>query len=329
MTETGTPESIIQAMEERGWAARFVPADRRFDLWSELEGRFGRGELDEALFGERVKRFEEPIKNAPTWVRSILLVAIPDVAMRIRFSWQGREVTITVPPTFIHGEERGEPCVEAFLKECKGTEAIRTGIAYLPKKLLATRSGLARYGRNNITYVEGMGSYHRLSSLYTDIPCEDGTWQEPSVLDSCESCGACLRACPVGAIDPERFMVHAERCITFSQEKPGDVPYAEEFDFSWQDQFIGCMRCQTVCPHNQGILRAKEAGPPFTEEETNAFLCGAAAEELSEETIEKLKQHDILEYLEVLPRNLPASLQNASLCKTPSNRIQRPSPRKS
>lgn len=311
MTEKPVPESIIRAMERRGWAARLVPAKNRFDLWSELEGRLERGELDEALAEERIKPFEKPIKNAPTWARSILLVAIPDAAMRVRFGWQGREVTITVPPTFIHGEERGESCVEALLKECTGGKAIRTGIAYLPKKLLATRSGLARYGRNNITYVEGMGSYHRLSSLYTDTPCEDGTWQEPSVLDSCESCGACLRACPVGAIDQDRFMVRAERCITFSQEKPGDVPYPEEFDFSWQDQFIGCMRCQTVCPHNQGILRAEEAGPPFTELETNAFLCGAGADELSEETVEKLKQHDILEYLEVLPRNLPASLRNA------------------
>jgi epoxyqueuosine reductase len=37
-------------------------------------------------------------------------------------------------------------------------------------KRLAVRSGLARYGRNNVTYVEGMGSFLELSASLTDMP---------------------------------------------------------------------------------------------------------------------------------------------------------------
>ena len=305
--------SVLQTMRESGWAARLLPAERRFDLWSELEERIARGELDGALVDERIKPFEKPIVEAPDWTQSILLVAIPDQAMRIRFGWRGREVAMTVPPTFLHAERAGEPRVQALLQERMGTGAVQTEAAMIPKKLLAARSGLARYGRNNITYIQGFGSYYRLCALYTDIPCDTDTWQRPKALDSCASCGECIRACPAGAIDPERFMVRAERCITYWQEKPGDVPYPDQTDFSWQDQFIGCMRCQAVCPHNRDLPKVEEAGPPFSEEETAAFLHGVAADELPEETIDKLKQHDVLDFLEVMPRNLGALLSHVAL----------------
>jgi epoxyqueuosine reductase len=309
---TAAASSVLQTMKESGWAARLSQAERRFDLWSELEERIVRGELDDSFADQRVRLFGKPTADAPNWARSILLVAIPDPAMKIRFGWLGREVAVTVPPTFLHAENAGEPRVQALLEESMGIGAVRAETASVPKKLLAARSGLARYGRNNVTYIEGLGSYYRLSALYTDIPCDTDTWRRSEMLDSCESCGACIRACPTGAIDPERFLVHAERCITYWQEKPGDVPYPDGLDFSWQDQFIGCMRCQAACPHNQGLLKVEEAAPPFAEEETAKFLRGVTIDDLAPETIEKLKRHDILDYLEVLPRNLPASLRNAT-----------------
>jgi len=44
--------------------------------------------------------------------------------------------------------------------------------AIFPFKTLATRTGLAKYGKNNITYTECGGSYHRLTAFYTDMDLE-------------------------------------------------------------------------------------------------------------------------------------------------------------
>jgi epoxyqueuosine reductase len=39
-------------------------------------------------------------------------------------------------------------------------------LSLLPLKSLAVRSGLAAYGRNNVCYVPGMGSFLELVGLY-------------------------------------------------------------------------------------------------------------------------------------------------------------------
>ena len=58
-----------------------------------------------------------------------------------------------------------------------------------PLKPLAVRLGLVRYGRNNVTYAPGMGSYIQLLGYLTDasLPLPDG-WrpQEPTLLPECE-----------------------------------------------------------------------------------------------------------------------------------------------
>jgi len=306
---------VLKAAKRCRWAARFVPMERRFDLWRELENHRQREELDETFLEERLRIFQSAMCETPGWAGSILVVAMPDPAFRIRFEWHDREVALTVPPTFIHANTRGESQAIDLL----AGHGVRAETAVLPKKLLAARCGLTKYGRNGITYREGLGSYHRICCLYTEIPCDQGVWKTPEALDSCASCGACVQACPAGAIESEGFRVRAERCLTYWQEKPAGIPYPEELDFSWQEQFIGCLRCQAACPQNRGRLTTEEAGPPFSAEETARLLRGAGAEELPEETVGKLKQHDILEYLDVLPRNLEASLRNAHRFRAQGN----------
>jgi len=91
-------------------------------------------------------------------------------------------------------------------------------------KFLAVRSGLARYGRNNITYVDGMGSLYRLSAFLSDLPYSGDCWTEPQMHDRCDDCSACIRACPTDAIPQHRFLLHSERCITFHNETRGPFP---------------------------------------------------------------------------------------------------------
>jgi len=89
----------------------------------------------------------------------------------------------------------------------------------LPLKILAVRSELASYGKNNISYIPGMGSFYRLIAFYSDFPCQEDIWLEPQMMKHCHNCSACLDNCPTGAITSGGFLLHAERCITFHNER--------------------------------------------------------------------------------------------------------------
>lgn len=69
--------------------------------------------------------------------------------------------------------------------------------AVLPKKLLAVYSGLAACGRNDVIYVRGMGSLHRLSAFYSDLPCDVDQWHELAMWSAAPSAAfATLRVSP-------------------------------------------------------------------------------------------------------------------------------------
>ena len=154
-----------------------------------------------------------------------------------------------------------------------------------------------------------MGSFHRLVALYSNLPCEEDHWGESQMLETCQKCSACLRRCPVGAITSERFLLRAERCITFHNEKDHSVPLPEWLDPAWHNWLVGCMHCQLVCPENQDVVRWVEEGPEFSEEETARLLQGAPLEQLPAETAEKVQESEIAGFLEVVPRNLRLLLE--------------------
>jgi epoxyqueuosine reductase len=180
--------------------------------------------------------------------------------------------------------------------------------ANLPKKLTAVRAGLATYGRNNITYVPGMGSFYRPVLLWSDLPCEEDQWQELRMMATCERCQACLRACPTGAIGADRFLLHAERCLTLYNEEPHHVPFPRWVDPSWHNCLVGCLYCQRACPENREVRKGIEAKEVFTEEETSLLLDGVPLPELPLATAAKVERIDLTELLDVLPRNLKALL---------------------
>ncbi len=182
--------------------------------------------------------------------------------------------------------------------------------ANLPWKLLAVHSGLAQYGKNNITYVNGMGSYHRLVAFISDLPGAEDHWQAPRVLERCENCKACMKACPTGAITADRFLLNGERCLTFHNERRGEFP--QWIKPSWHNCLVGCLYCQKACPVNKDIPQSIEEGPVFSENESAVILLGTPKNEVPRNVIQKLKNLDMIEYLPVLGRNLRA-LQNQTL----------------
>ena len=164
------------------------------------------------------------------------------------------------------------------------------------------RSGLAQYGKNNITYVKGSGSFHRPVVFISDFPCEADSWGEPTVMGQCEKCSACVKACPTAAVGSDRFLLHAERCLTFLNEWPKDFP--EWLSPAWHNSLVGCMICQKVCPANKEVVKWTESGATFDNEEADLILNGVSEDQLPRETLAKLKKLDMTEYYDVLGRNL-------------------------
>jgi len=233
----------------------------------------------------------------------MFVVAVPRPQTRAIFTWNGQRRPLVLPPTYTAYGRITEQ-VERLLAEKLGEKGYRSARTELPLKLLAVRSGLGQYGRNNLCYVSGMGSFLQLVAVYSDMPCEKDSWQEATIMQVCEKCELCRRACPTGAIPSDRFLLRAERCISYHNEKKGDIPFPEWMDASWHNCIEGCMHCQRACPLDRQFMNWIGEEEEFSEEETALLLHGASPDQLSEETTKKLTQLSILDDLGILPRNL-------------------------
>lgn len=209
-----------------------------------------------------------------------------------------------MPPTYSSDTDRA---VESALAAILRPEGFSLHLARVPEKLLAVRSGLARYGKNNIAYVEGMGSFHRLEAFFSDLPTPEDNWVGLQALEQCHKCTACINKCPTGAIVHDRFLILAERCLTFHNERSAEFP--DWIDPSWHNCLIGCMACQLACPVNKGFFDWFEEGVSFTEEETALLLQGVTRDQLPSAAAEKLQRLGLLEDVELVSRNLAVLLK--------------------
>lgn len=303
-------KSVLNKVEQGGHAVRIVSIKHAQDLKKTLETHYGEGMYDEELYRKYLSTF---VYEAPAELpdaRSIIVMATKQPQVCFTFTWNGKAVPVLVPPTYLHATETDRKA-ENGLSEALSGEGYRVVPARVPKKLLAAHSGLATYGRNNITYVTGMGSFHRINAFYSDLPCEDDVWQELRMKEACSDCGACMRACPAGAISPERFLLHAEKCIVFHNEKDFDIPFPACMKDSWHNCLVGCMLCQRVCPENRESLAWVEEGAAFSEEETSLILAGTPKDQMADSLIQKLQKYDLLELMEVIPRNLRVLLNRS------------------
>ncbi len=298
---------LLHQLEERGYQGRIVAIQRLHDMQEEIETQHKEGLLDEAIFNKWIEKFFSPSESLPE-AQSLIVVAVKQPQVRFVFTWNGERIPLIVPPVYLHWQKTDKQ-VEDTLAEVLGPAGYRVAPAALPKKLLAVRSGLAAYGKNNISYVAGMGSFHRLAVFYSDLPCPQDEWQELRMLKRCEKCSACLRSCPSGAISAERFLLYAERCITFHNEEPSDVPFPAWLDPSWHNCLTGCLYCQNICPENKDFLEHTEEGAEFSEKETALLAEGVPLDQLPAATVEKLERTDLVDLLGELPRNLKIFLE--------------------
>jgi epoxyqueuosine reductase len=301
--ETGVAE-LYAHLEECGLQGRVVPVRHLQDLQRHLEGQHSQGLFDDEFYRERLTFFSfRPPDELPA-ATSLMVVSVPRPQTRVSFTWQGRTMALVLPPTYLRYREVAREKTE-LLAGWLAPGGYHVVKAQVPQKLLAVCSGLADYGRNNITYVPGMGSFQQPVAWFSDLPPpEPDTWRAPKMMERCETCRACLLKCPTGAIGEDRFLLHAERCLTYRNERSGDHPFPTWIPPEAHNAVMGCMICQRYCPEDKPFLDWFEGNEEFLEEETALLLRGAKPEQLRPETRGKLERLELLDSLDTLPRNV-------------------------
>ncbi len=296
-------KKLYSQLEGRGLKGRAVSIQHLPELQEEITSRNAQGLFDEEFYRERLSFFTfKPPDDLPT-AQSIIVVAVPRPQTRVRFSWHGKTLALILPPTYL-GHNQVIRQTGDLLGELLAPDGSRVVQARLPQKLLTTHSGLGEYGRNNICFIPGMGSFFQPTVFYSDLACEEEPWGEPRMMERCQSCKACIIKCPTEAIAADRFLLHAERCLVFHNERPPDHPFPAWIDPAIHNSLMGCMICQQFCPEDKPFLGWFEGDEEFTQEETSLLLDGATQEQLPTKTVKKLERLELLEDLDKIPRNL-------------------------
>ncbi|MEW5868849.1 MAG: 4Fe-4S double cluster binding domain-containing protein [Chloroflexota bacterium] len=243
--------------------------------------------------------------------QSVIIMAIAIRPMEINFQFNGNRFSAFMPPNYYDAGLTGEILEDEVQKKIiqqAGCRVLRTRNRF-HLKLLAARSGLGRYGRNNICYVDGMGSLLTLHTFLTDYRFEADDWHEIQMMELCQNCKICMKACPGGAIRSDNFVIDVNRCIPLYNEIEGVLP--DWIPADAHNAFMGCMKCQLPCPANREPLKRAGQFEEITEEETRQFLSGEPEENVILSVSRKIRMPRLAlskEMVEVASRNIGALL---------------------
>lgn len=172
---------------------------------------------------------------------------------------QRRDDGMPVISCYAYGEDyhdvlrrRLTPAVERMKREYGGDWRICIDSAPLAERYWAMRGGIGRLGRNGSVIIDGYGGLCFLAEILTTLEIEPDRASEKA----CAGCGACVAACPTGALRPDGT-VDARRCLNYlTIEHRGEwtVEMAEAMHTEkGRNTLYGCDICQRVCPHNHDI----------------------------------------------------------------------------
>lgn len=115
----------------------------------------------------------------------------------------------------------------------------------LDERQCAKLAGVGIHGKNGLVIVEPYGSWVFLGTILTDLPLPSAAVPAPD----CLNCGACVRACPGGALGAQPF--DESRCLSALTQKKGALSPEETALLAAHPLIWGCDICQQVCPYNQ------------------------------------------------------------------------------
>ncbi len=131
--------------------------------------------------------------------------------------------------------------------------------APVPERELAQRAGIGWVGKHTLTIHPKLGSYLFLGGIVMTLDAA-APESQPTIVDHCGSCTACIDACPTDAIADHQ--VDARKCISYLTIEHRD-PIEPELAAKIGDWIYGCDICQEVCPHNSPKLDAGSANDAY------------------------------------------------------------------
>jgi epoxyqueuosine reductase len=177
------PTELLSSLQNCGLKAAVGSIGHLPELEAELKNLTRQGLFDKGFYQEYVTRFSFSVPETLPKVQSIIVVAVQMGQSKMTLNWQGQRKTLVIPPIYSGFEH-----IRTQLEKRVGDVLSQRGYVWarpaLPLKLLAAQSGLAQYGKNNICYVEGMGSFVRFVAVYSNMPCEQDSWQKPQMMKS-------------------------------------------------------------------------------------------------------------------------------------------------
>lgn len=306
----GKVKKLANWATSKGYEIAWGPVEVVENVRREIEDKKIADEFESQFYSDWLSGFtylENPSIREP---RSVIVVAVSRPAHLIAFTLKNGSYFALVPPQYV-----AEKKIRKEMRdELADGPLLGHNVAVLsaPLKAIAARLGLVSYGRNNIAYTSRFGSYLQLVGLITDaelVSQQDWESIKPKEMEACHSCDACIAACPTGAIDEDRFLLHADRCLTLHTESTAEFPlWVDSLEHSC---LLGCMDCQQVCPANTGLLKKEFSGVTFTSEETDQLLGTAdAIDNTSDgEIFSKLEKISLEEYTPIIGRNFKALIR--------------------
>jgi len=307
---TPLAEALSFALEAAGCRHRLVPVQVAEELRETITGLRAEGLLAEEIYRQYEDYWDfTPPVTVPE-PQTVIVVAWASLPVRVRFHLDTGPLEAVVPPTYISSAGRAR-CLEAA-RTILRPAGHAVDWTTLPVKLLAVRAGLAQYGRNNLAYVTGLGSFARLGALCTDADLGAVKYETKAsmLMSCCPPCRNCHHVCPTGCIPHAGTVIDAGRCLSQANENEGDWP--DWVPARSHNSLVGCMRCQEACPANRYYLRREELVAEFDRQETALILEGRPAEELPPELRKRLAELDLDGYSTVLGRNLRALRDSAA-----------------